>query len=270
MDKTVIHYTYNDRKVNILLRLSLPLFPIVLTLYAIPALCGLDPFATSHIRRTLLVSIDVLLTASSANAVVLFSFLQDKGVKKSKFRHMQEGFQTNRITDRRRSFQSGSIEIANVGLCDVGNLLQEGKLGNGIDDRNDSGTNQPSSKAGHQSTCLGKKKKKSPNDKKDVSTTQENEMEKKRIQVLQLGIDSNQCQQESVDETNNQSIENSGQAKRYWKEIINKDSYSNSFSDGENEIIAPSPVYFGEIRLTNLQEIHLEDWSSREWDNNLS
>ncbi|POS85488.1 hypothetical protein EPUL_002458, partial [Erysiphe pulchra] len=226
------------QKVNILLRLSLPLFPIVLTVYAIPALCGRDPFATSHIRRTLLVSIDVLLTAFSANAVILFSFLQDKGVKKSKFKHMHEGFHTNRFANMQRSHHSGSMEIANVELCDVGNLLHEGKLGNNIDGQNDSGTNQSSSKAGHQCTCLKKTNNNPPTDKKTILNTQENEMEQKNKQELKLGMDSNQCKRGFEDETNDQIIENSGQAKRYWKE---KGSYSNSFSDEDNEIIPPSP-----------------------------
>ncbi|RKF63509.1 putative integral membrane [Erysiphe neolycopersici] len=253
------------QKLNILLRLSLPLFPIVLSLYAIPALCGQDPFATSQIRRTLLVSIDVLLTAFSANAVVLFSFLQDKGVKKSKFRHTQEGFHTNRFANTQRSDNPGSMEIANVELCDVGNLLQEGKLGNDIGGQNDSTTYQPTSKAGHKSTCLGKTNKRLSIDKRAIPNNQGNEMAQKKIKQLRLGMESNKCQRELVDETNEQIFEHSGQAKRYWKENSSKDSYLNSFSDGENEIIPPSPVYFGEIRLAHLQEIHLEDWSSREW-----
>jgi hypothetical protein len=40
--------------------------------------------------RTLLASIDILLVTFTSNAVVLSSLLQDRGYKKSKYRHVQE------------------------------------------------------------------------------------------------------------------------------------------------------------------------------------
>lgn len=258
------------QKINILLRLSLPLFPITSTVYAIPALCGRDPFATSQIRRTLLVSIDILLTAFSANAVVLFSLLQDKGYKKSKFKHMQERYNTNRLANTQRSHQTGSMEIATVELCDVGNLLHEADLGNIIDVHKIRGVNQLTSKACHHNTRLGEKKKNEPIDISAISISQEHGARREKIRDMRLGMDSYQCQPEFINEANDQIIEISGQESRYWKGVSNKGSYPNRFSDVENEVLHPSPVYCGGIRLDHVKEIHLEDLVARGWGNDLS
>ncbi|EPQ65030.1 Bgt-3829 [Blumeria graminis f. sp. tritici] len=141
-------YTYsnsqNTRKSTILFRLSLPVFPIFLTIYAIIHLTRPQASATSQIIRTLYISIDMLLTTLSANAVVLFSLLQDKGYKKSKFKHVREPWNFKRPARvLRASYLSGSVvesavPVANhMELCDAGGLLNEVVIGASQDDNED-------------------------------------------------------------------------------------------------------------------------------------
>ncbi|CZT47622.1 related to integral membrane protein PTH11 [Rhynchosporium secalis] len=71
------------QKISIMLRLSLPILSIALTLYQIPRVIehrGEQSF------RSLVASFDILLATFTSNAIVLVSLLQDRGYKKSKYK----------------------------------------------------------------------------------------------------------------------------------------------------------------------------------------
>ncbi|KAI9046613.1 hypothetical protein LZ554_009356 [Drepanopeziza brunnea f. sp. 'monogermtubi'] len=72
-----------SRRFSILLRLSLPILSIAVTLYSlvhIPQEGGLQQ------SRSLLASLDILLATLTANALVLISLIQDRGFKKVRYR----------------------------------------------------------------------------------------------------------------------------------------------------------------------------------------
>ncbi|EKD14062.1 integral membrane protein, putative [Drepanopeziza brunnea f. sp. 'multigermtubi' MB_m1] len=71
------------RRLSILIRLSLPLLSIAVTVYSlvhIPQKGGLQQY------RSLLASLDILLATFTSNALVLISLIQDRGYKKVKYR----------------------------------------------------------------------------------------------------------------------------------------------------------------------------------------
>jgi hypothetical protein len=76
--------TFEYRKVSIIVRMGLPLLSIILTFYQLPTVI-------SHLGRqqfrTLVASFDILLATFTSNAVVLGSLLQDRGYKKTKYKH---------------------------------------------------------------------------------------------------------------------------------------------------------------------------------------
>ena len=75
---------FEFRKVTIIVRMGLPLLSIILTIYQLPTVI-------SHLGRqqfrTLVASFDILLATFISNAVVLGSLLQDRGYKKTKYKH---------------------------------------------------------------------------------------------------------------------------------------------------------------------------------------
>ena len=80
-------------KLSILFRIALPIASVALTCYQMPYIISqhfLQPV------RSLLASMDVLLATFISNAVVLLSLLQDRGYKKTKYKHgtAQAGFHT--------------------------------------------------------------------------------------------------------------------------------------------------------------------------------
>lgn len=73
------------RKFSILVRLALPIFSILFTIYQVSRLLS-SANANTQGRRSLLASLDILLATFIANAVVLVSLIRDRGFKKSKWK----------------------------------------------------------------------------------------------------------------------------------------------------------------------------------------
>lgn len=72
------------RKVQLVLLFSMSLLVCVVTLYRIPNVIGAHG---SQQRRSLLASIELLVATAVANALVLGSFVRDRGVKKRRFKY---------------------------------------------------------------------------------------------------------------------------------------------------------------------------------------
>jgi hypothetical protein len=89
------------RKFSILVRMGLPLTSVILTIVIIPSIIAQD---SSQRFRTLLASFDILLATFTSNAIVLGSLLQDRGYKKSKYKHgdARDGFGTKTTASRSR------------------------------------------------------------------------------------------------------------------------------------------------------------------------
>ena len=87
--------TATNRKISITLRMALPFAGVILT-------CCQMPIVISRLGeqqfRSLFVSFDILLTTFTANAIVLGSLLQDRGYKKTKYKHgdAKSGFNTKK------------------------------------------------------------------------------------------------------------------------------------------------------------------------------
>lgn len=73
-------------KAEVLLLVSFPLINIAFTLYRLPVIVSAAS-AGSQPVRTLLASIDILVSTATANILVVVSFLQDRGFKKAKYPH---------------------------------------------------------------------------------------------------------------------------------------------------------------------------------------
>jgi hypothetical protein len=76
-----------NRQASIIARLALPFLSIILTSYALPHIIN-RRFAQPS--RSLLASFDILLATFISNATVLVSLLQDRGYKKTKYKHGTE------------------------------------------------------------------------------------------------------------------------------------------------------------------------------------
>lgn len=74
-------------KAETLMLMLFPLIDVAFTSYRLPSI-AMDGGAQAH--RTLLASIDILVTTASANSLVVISFLQDRGFKKLKYNHREE------------------------------------------------------------------------------------------------------------------------------------------------------------------------------------
>jgi hypothetical protein len=75
------------RQASIIGRLALPLLSVGFTAYAMPVIVD-RRFAQP--TRSLLASMDILLATFISNATVLISLLQDRGYKKTKYKHGTE------------------------------------------------------------------------------------------------------------------------------------------------------------------------------------
>lgn len=64
--------------------MALPIFGVMLTIYQIPSVISR---LGSQQHRTLIASFDILLATFTSNAIVLGSLLQDRGYKKTKYKH---------------------------------------------------------------------------------------------------------------------------------------------------------------------------------------
>lgn len=78
----------SNRKINIMIPLSLPLFSVAVNLYRLPNIINRQG---DQSFRTLMASIDILVATIAVNAVVLSSLVQDKGYKKLRYKHMVDG-----------------------------------------------------------------------------------------------------------------------------------------------------------------------------------
>lgn len=76
------------RKFSIIIRLALPLISIGFLIYATTAIIPTTkhPNSDNQAHRSLMASIDILVTTAIANAVVLTSLINDRGFKKSKWK----------------------------------------------------------------------------------------------------------------------------------------------------------------------------------------
>ncbi|KAL2068904.1 hypothetical protein VTL71DRAFT_15242 [Oculimacula yallundae] len=113
------------QKISIMLRLSLPILSIALTLYQIPRVIeyrGQQPF------RSLLASFDILLATFTSNAIVLISLLQDRGYKKSKYK-VQPLTYENRNGLAKMPTAGGGRRPSRWGSDE--DLISEGKEGTG-------------------------------------------------------------------------------------------------------------------------------------------
>lgn len=85
------------RKVQLIMLFSLSLAMVATTLYRVPHTIWKHG---SQQYRSLMASVEILFAATAANALVLGSFVRDRGVKKPKFRHGSEDLES---MDRRDS-----------------------------------------------------------------------------------------------------------------------------------------------------------------------
>ncbi|KAI9171069.1 hypothetical protein HJFPF1_00548 [Paramyrothecium foliicola] len=87
------------RKVQLVLLFSMSLTIVVFTFYRVPRIIhygGLQQF------RSLLASIELVIATTSTNALVLGSFVRDRGVKKQKFRRTSMADSFDRASSQRR------------------------------------------------------------------------------------------------------------------------------------------------------------------------
>ncbi|KAH7409216.1 hypothetical protein BKA64DRAFT_390715 [Cadophora sp. MPI-SDFR-AT-0126] len=114
------------QKISIMLRLSLPILSIALTLYQLPRVIeyrGQQPF------RSLVASFDMLLATFTSNALVLVSLLQDRGYKKSKYK-VQPLTYENRNNLTKTPTAGGGRRPSRWGSDE--DLISEGKEGSGV------------------------------------------------------------------------------------------------------------------------------------------
>jgi hypothetical protein len=118
------------RKVQLVLLFSLSLSVVAVTLYRVPHIIW------EHGRqqyRSLLASVELLFATASANALVLGSFVRDRGVKKQKFRRTSAADSFDRSSNARRPTLQrhwGSDEdlVRDVGLSVMPELRQAGDV----------------------------------------------------------------------------------------------------------------------------------------------
>lgn len=79
------------KKVQLILLFSLSLAMVATTLYRVPHTIWKHG---SQQYRSLMASVEILFAATAANALVLGSFVRDRGVKKPKFRHGSEDLES--------------------------------------------------------------------------------------------------------------------------------------------------------------------------------
>lgn len=84
------------RKMQLVLLFSMSLLVVAVTLYRIPQVIGAHG---SQRLRSLLASIELLVATGVANALVLGSFVRDRGVKKRRFKYDSAGRESPHATD---------------------------------------------------------------------------------------------------------------------------------------------------------------------------
>lgn len=107
------------RKISLVLLFSLSLSVVCVTLYRVPHIIRSDG---RQQYRSLLASVEILFATASANALVLGSFVRDRGIKKQKFRRTSAADSFDRGSAPRRPAlhqQWGSDEdlVRDVGLA---------------------------------------------------------------------------------------------------------------------------------------------------------
>ena len=115
------------RKLQLVMLFSLSLSVVIVTTYRLPRILGL------HGRqqyRSLLASVEIIFATIAANALVLGSFVRDRGVKKKKFHRNSAADSFDRSSNTRRPTlhrQWGSDEdlVRDVGLNIEPDLLEE-------------------------------------------------------------------------------------------------------------------------------------------------
>lgn len=90
------------RKVQLVLLFSLSLAMVATTIYRVPHTIRKHG---SQQYRSLMASVEILFAATAANALVLGSFVRDRGIKKPKFRYGSEDLES--AADRRESEARG-------------------------------------------------------------------------------------------------------------------------------------------------------------------
>ena len=109
-----------------MLRLSLPILSIALTLYQLPRVIE---YRGQQPSRSLVASFDMLLATFTSNALVLVSLLQDRGYKKSKYK-VQPLTYENRNGLTKTPTAGGGRRPSRWGSDE--DLISEGKEGSGV------------------------------------------------------------------------------------------------------------------------------------------
>lgn len=84
------------RKVQLVLLFSMSLLVVIVTLYRVPRV--IDDHGSQQLR-SLLASIEILVATGVANALVLGTFVRDRGVKKRRFKYGSSAGESNHGTD---------------------------------------------------------------------------------------------------------------------------------------------------------------------------
>lgn len=93
-------------KVETLSLMLIPLVSVGFTCYRLPSILASNG---SQRYRTLLASIDILISTACANALVVISFLQDRGFKKPKYRYRQ-----GELNDSIEGVTSSGVELESM------------------------------------------------------------------------------------------------------------------------------------------------------------
>ncbi|KAI9788418.1 MAG: hypothetical protein M1835_002272 [Candelina submexicana] len=94
------------RKIKLILLFALPLGLVAITTYRVPTIIDRQG---SQQYRTLLASFGTLAAAAAANALVLGSFVRDRGVKKQKFKFESTNQSMDRQSNSRRSTKTANF-----------------------------------------------------------------------------------------------------------------------------------------------------------------
>ncbi|KAH7031219.1 uncharacterized protein B0I36DRAFT_374213 [Microdochium trichocladiopsis] len=138
------------KKVQLVMLFSLSLAVVASTLYRVPSVIQAHG---SQQLRSLLASVDLLFATTAANALVLGSFVRDRGVKKIKFRHGSTAADSlDRASDRRptihRHWGSDEDLVRDLGL----GVKQELRDDNHIKNAKLDTSPQPSQSSGNNLT----------------------------------------------------------------------------------------------------------------------
>lgn len=216
-------------------------------MYALPYISGTNPVVKSQIRRTLINSLDILFTTFCANAVVLFSLLQDKGCKKSKFKFVRGSFDTKISTKfPNPSHRRGTVDDMSVELCDVGNLLNEVReVGS---EESDTDINKLKSRACREGKEAEESRRPEIGNQASPLTSPNTSLcKREKCAVTNISQGKNQ---QALVRGNFGQDKNASREEIYCPGSNNANSNTTSFCAGEVDILSPAPVYLWDTKPT--------------------